>query len=269
MPDSQIQLFNKDCLKKMSDISDKSVDLILCDLPYGTTSCNWDTILPFDQLWFNYNRIIKDNGAIVLFGQEPFSSYLRISNIKDYKYDWYWEKERITNIQQVKKRAGKTIETISVFYKNQCTYNPQMSKYSGPKRTNKVKDGKLGALSDNGNKKVKEYEDNGLRYPTQVLKFQRDILKCNLHPTQKPVALLEFLIKTYTNKNELVLDNTMGSGSTGIACLNTERRFIGIEKNTEYFNIAQERIKNHVSEPEIDYPEEKNEFKITINIKKL
>lgn len=205
-----ISLHHGDCLDVMNHIEDKSIDLILCDLPYGTTTCSWDSIIPFDLLWEQYNRIIKDNGAIVLFGQEPFSSYLRISNMKDYKYDWYWEKERITNIQQVKRRASKIIETISVFYKKQCVYNPQMIKYEGPKRGNKVKDGKLGVLSDNGNKKVIEYNDAGLRYPTQVLKFKRDILTSNLHPTQKPVALLEFLIRTYTDENHLVLDNTNG-----------------------------------------------------------
>jgi DNA modification methylase len=265
-----VQLFNGDCLQKMTEIEDKSVDLILCDLPYGTTACIWDTVIPFDQLWFHYDRIIKDNGAVVLFGQEPFSSFLRISNMKDYKYDWYWEKERITNIQQVKKRAGKTIETISVFYKSQCTYNPQMTIHTGPKRSNKVKDGKLGALSDNGTKKVIEYKDNGLRYPTQLLKFQRDMLKSNLHPTQKPVALLEFLIKTYTNEAETVLDNTMGSGSTGIACLNTKRNFIGIEKDKEYFNIALDRINNqdvNFDESEIDVDVDSGKKnKISINI---
>ena len=226
----------------MEQIPDKSIDMVLCDLPYGTTNCYWDIIIPFENLWKQYNRIIKDNGAVVLFGQEPFSSYLRISNIKDYKYDLYWEKERLTNIQQVKRRPGKTIETISVFYKKQPTYNPQMKKHEGPLRSNKVKNGRIGGIADTGNKKVKEYKDNGLRYPTQVWKFKRDILTSNLHPTQKPILLLEEIIKTYTNEGDLVLDNTMGSGSTGVACLNTNREFIGIEKEEKYFNIAKERI---------------------------
>lgn len=237
-----IDLKQGDCLKLMKDIPDKSIDMILCDLPYGTTGCEWDVVIPFEKLWEQYERIIKDNGAIVLFGNEPFSSKLRLSNIKNYKYDWYWKKERITNVFQVKKRSGKIIETISVFYKKQPTYNPQMEKYTGKKRYNKVKNGKLGSLIDNNNKRVKEYEDNGLRYPTQLLSFTRDVLTSNLHPTQKPVLLLEYLIKTYTNENETVLDNCMGSGSTGVACLNTNRNFIGIEIDKKYFEIAKERI---------------------------
>lgn len=237
-----ISIKQGDCLELMKEIKDKSIDMILCDLPYGTTACKWDDVIPFDKLWEQYERITKDNGAVVLFGQEPFSSLLRISNLKTYKYDWYWEKERLTNISQVKRRAGKTVETISVFYKKQPTYNPQMSIYTGPKRTNKVKNGKLGILTDNQNKKVYEYKDNGLRYPTQILKFQRDCLTCNLHPTQKPVALLEYLIKTYTNEKETVLDNCMGSGSTGVACINTNRNFIGFELDKHYFQIAKERL---------------------------
>ena len=237
-----ISIKQGDCLELMKEIQDNSIDMILCDLPYGTTACKWDDVIPFDKLWEQYERITKDNGAIVLFGQEPFSSLLRISNLKTYKYDWYWEKERLTNISQVKRRAGKTVETISVFYKKQPTYNPQMSIYTGPKRTNKVKNGKLGILTDNQNKKVYEYKDNGLRYPTQILKFQRDCLTCNLHPTQKPVALLEYLIKTYTNEKETVLDNSMGSGSTGVACQNTNRNFIGFELDEHYFQIAKERL---------------------------
>lgn len=241
---SNIKLLQGDCLELMKDIPDKSIDMVLCDLPYGTTSCQWDIIIPFEKLWEQYHRVCKTNASIILFGQEPFSSYLRISNIKEYRYDWYWQKERLTNIAQVKKRAGKTVETISVFYKKQPTYNPQMIKYNGKPRTNKVKNGTLGMLIDDQTKKVIEYKDNGLRYPTQILKFQRDCLSCNLHPTQKPVALLEYLIKTYTNENETVLDNCMGSGSTGIACLNSNRNFIGIELDKSYYDVAVKRI-NH------------------------
>lgn len=239
-----IELYNGDCLELMKDIPDGSIDMILCDLPYGTTACSWDTIVPFDKLWGQYNRIIKDNGVIALFGQEPFSSYLRLSNIKYYRYDIYWEKERLTNINQVKRRVGKTIETISIFYKKQCTYNPQMIKYEGVPRTNKVKNGKLGKLTDDKEKSVIEYIDTGWRYPTQLWKYNRDILKSNLHPTQKPVKLCENLIKTYTNENCIVLDNCMGSGSTGVACKNTNRKFIGIELDRKYFDIAKERIEN-------------------------
>lgn len=234
-----------DCFDGMAQIDDKSIDMILCDLPYGTTQCSWDVVIPFEPLWTEYKRIIKDNGVIALFGQEPFSSLLRISNLDDYKYDIYWEKERLTNIHQVKRRVGKTVETISIFYKMQCTYNPQVISYIGPTRSNKVKNGKLGILVDNKNKKVNEYHDNGYRYPTQVWKFQRDCLKSNIHQTQKPVALLENLIKTFANENDLVLDNCAGSCSTGIACHNTGRRFIGFEKDKEIFEKANKRLTEH------------------------
>lgn len=239
---SEVKLLQGDCLELMKDIPDKSIDMILCDLPYGTTACKWDVIIPFDRLWEQYKRIIKPNGTIALFGQEPFSSLLRTSNLAWYKYDIYWEKERLTNITQVKKRVGKTVETISIFYDKQPTYNPQMIKHEGKPVTNKVKDGCLGKLTDNQAKRVKEYVDTGWRYPTQVWRYQRDCLKSNLHPTQKPVALLENLIRTFTNENDRVLDNCMGSGSTGVAAINTNRNFIGIELDENYFKISKERI---------------------------
>lgn len=237
-----LNLRHGDCLKIMTEIPDKSIDCIICDLPYGTSSCNWDSIIPFDNLWLEYNRIAKPNAAILLFGQEPFSSLLRVSNLSNYRYDIYWEKERLTNINQVKRRVGKTVETISVFYQKQCTYNPQMVEYTGKPRSNKVKNGKLGKLSDCNEKPVFEYHDTGLRYPTQVWKFKRDCLTSNLHPTQKPLALLEELVKTYSNQGDLVLDNCMGSGTTGVACKHLNRNFIGIEKDIDYFDIAKERI---------------------------
>ena len=239
-----ITLYNDECLARMNDIADKSIDCIICDLPYGTTTMTWDKEIPMNKLWQQYNRIIKDNGAIILFGQEPFSSLLRVSNLANYKYDIYWEKERLTNIAQVKKRVGKTVETISIFYKKQRTYNPQMVKYEGPKRTNKVKNGTLGFLVDNQEKKVKEYQDNGLRYPTQVWRYNRDCLKNNFHPTQKPLELLIALVKTFTNEGDLVLDNCMGGGTTGVACVLTNRNFIGIEKDKCYFEIAKKRIED-------------------------
>ena len=157
-----------DCLEKMSEIPDQSIDLILCDLPYGTTACKWDIIIPLDRLWEQYNRIKKENCPIVLFGQEPFSSYLRLSNINNYKYDWYWKKERLTNIFQVKRRPGKVVETISVFYDKQCLYNPQKTNYTGPLRTNKIKDGKLGKLVDNNERRPNEYKDDRTRNPIEI-----------------------------------------------------------------------------------------------------
>ena len=237
-----IDIKQGDCLELMKEIPNNSIDCIICDLPYGTTKCSWDIIIPFEDLWKQYKRIAKDNAAIVLFGQEPFSSYLRLSNIKWYRYDIYWEKERLTNVLQVKKRVGKTIETISIFYKKQCTYNPQMVKYEGEKRTNKVDNGKLGNLIDDSKKTVYEYNDNGLRYPTQVWKYQRDCLKTNLHPTQKPLLLIENLIKTFSNEGDTILDNCMGSGTTGLGCIHTNRNFIGMELDEKYFSIARERL---------------------------
>jgi site-specific DNA-methyltransferase (adenine-specific) len=216
--------------------------MILADLPYNTTACKWDNMIPLEPLWEQYKRIIKDNGAIVLTASQPFTSKLIMSNPKMFRYCWYWEKERLTNVAQVKKRPGKIIEEIVVFYKNQPNYKPQMVKYYGPKRSNKVKNGKLGYLTDVNTNKVTEYNDTGWRYPTQVLKFKRDTLKSNLHPTQKPVALFEYLIKTYTNKGDLVLDNVSGSGTTGVACQNLGRNFILIEKELEYVEICEKRL---------------------------
>ena len=154
------KIYCEDCLTGMQKIDDKSIDCVICDLPYGTTKCSWDIILPFDKLWEQYDRIVKPNGAIVLFGQEPFSSLLRLSNIKNYRYDLYWQKERLTNIQQVKRRVGKDIETISIFYRSQCTYNPQMVEYNGPKRSNKIGKGKLGKLTEN--KDTAKYLDENI-----------------------------------------------------------------------------------------------------------
>jgi len=241
---SEIKLYNGDCLELMKEIPDKSIDMILCDLPYGTTECSWDIIIPFEKLWEQYNRIIKDNGAILLFGNEPFSSFLRVSNIRNYRYDYYWQKERITNIFQVKRRAGKIIENISVFYKKQPVYNPQMITFLGIKRTNKIKNGKLGILIDSGNKIPNQYKDNGLRYPTQILKFKRDILISNIHPTQKPVTLCEELIKTFSNEGDLVLDNCAGSMTTAIACINAKRNAILIEKDPKIFTDGKNRVED-------------------------
>lgn len=238
--------FQGDCLDIMKQLPDKSIDVVICDLPYGTTKCEWDIIIPFEDLWKEYGRTVKDSGAIILFGQEPFSSLLRVSNLRDYRYDIYWEKERLTNVLQVKRRVGKTVETISVFYKKQCTYNPQMVEHEGRRVSNKVGKGTLGALVDSKQKRVLEYTDTGLRYPTQVWRYQRDCLKSNLHPTQKPLALCEQLVKTFSNEGDTILDNCMGSGTTGLACKNLNRNFIGIEIDPEMFLIAKNRIEGIV-----------------------
>ena len=235
-----VNLYNGDCLEVMKDIPDKSVDMILCDLPYGTTACKWDIIIPFEELWEQYNRIIKDNGAIVLFGNEPFSSYLRMSNIKNYRYDWKWEKEQGTGFANSKKMPLRLYENISVFYKKLPQYTPPLEKLDKPRKVYR----KDNTKSETARMTSKEYVGKTVIYyyktPTDKLKFNR---QRGLHPTQKPVALLEYLIKTYTTENEIVLDNCMGSGSTGVACINTNRRFIGIEKDKNYFDIAEKRIK--------------------------
>lgn len=235
-------LFNADCMDILPLIPDKSVQLILTDLPYGTTNCDWDVVIPLEKLWEQYERIITDNGAIVLTAQQPFTSALIMSNIKLFRYCWYWEKERLTNIAQVKKRAGKTVEEVVVFYKKQPTYNPQMRKHDGKLRSNKVKNGVMGKLTDGSMKKVIEYKDNGFRYPTQVLRIQRDVLKSNLHPTQKPLELMKYLISTYSNEGELVLDNTMGVGTTCLGAKDLNRKFIGIEKEVKYYELAVGRV---------------------------
>lgn len=239
-----VYLLNDDCIEGMKSLHENNykVDLVLTDLPYGTTKEPWDEVIPYDKMWQCLNSITDKNVPILLFGQEPFSTYLRKSNIKDYRYDYYWEKERLTNIMQVKRRPGKVIENISVFYKEQPKYFPQMVKYNGRKRTNKIGNGKLGKLIDENGGVPIEYEDNGLRYPTQVLRFKRDILTSNLHPTQKPIELLKWLILTFTEEGDTVLDFTMGSGSTGVACVETNRNFIGIENDEKYYNIAKDRI---------------------------
>lgn len=248
-----IQLYNGNCLDIMPQLIKRGVkvDAIITDIPYGTTACEWDSVIPLDQMWNCIKGIRKESAAVVLFGNEPFNSYLRISNISEYKYDIYWQKERATNIFQLKRRPAKVIETINVFYKNQCTYNPQMIKYDGPKRTNKIKNGKLGLLVDSQNRKPYEYNDKGIRYPLQIIQFKRDILTSNLHPTQKPMALMEWLIKTYTDEGDTVLDFTMGSGTTGVACKNLNRNFIGIELDPKYFEIARNRINTHIKEVDL------------------
>ena len=243
---NMIELKNGDCLELMKDIPNGSVDMILCDLPYGTTACKWDSVIPFVPLWEQYNRIIKNNGAIVLFGSEPFSTELRHSNLKMFKYGWYWRKPRGTGHLNAKKQPLRDIETVSVFYKKQCTYNPQ---YSDGEPYSAAKGGKNARVSIAGKTTYGRFmngmefrNDNpGIRYPKQLQEFGV-VERGTVHPTQKPVALLEYLIKTYTNPGEVVLDNCMGSGSTGVACVNTGRDFIGIELDPGYFAVAEKRI---------------------------
>ena len=226
------KLYKGDCLEIMKDIPDKSIDMILCDLPYGTTACKWDIVIPFDKLWEQYNRIIKDNGVIVLFGSEPFSSQLRMSNIKNYKYDWVWNKKIAGNPFIAKYQPLKTFENIMVFSKSKMKYNPQMT----IGKTRKKGGGKSKLFNVECTSNI-----NNLYYPVAILEFS-NAKRNQIHPTQKPVALLEYLIKTYTNEGETVLDNCMGSGSTGVACKHTNRNFIGIELDDNYFEIAKKRI---------------------------
>ena len=223
-----------DCLELMKDIPDESIDMILCDLPYGTTACKWDMVIPFDKLWTQYNRIIKDDGAIALFSQIPFTASLVNSNIKMFRYEWIWEKDNGTGFLNANKMPLKIHENIEIFYKKTPVYNPQMRTGFKPYKTF------TGRKTTNyGDFDRVETKSNGERYPIDIIKFKKD---SGLHPTQKPVALLEYLIKTYTNEGATVLDNCMGSGSTGVACINTDRNFIGIELDEKYFNIAKNRI---------------------------
>ena len=226
-----------DCLERMKEIPDGSVDLILADPPYGTTACKWDSVIDFDLMWLQLKRIIKPNGAIVLFGSEPFSSMLRCSNLKMFKYDWVWEKEQGVNFQLCKKQPLKIHETISVFSVETHNYFPQGLIACDIKKSNKGKGGNLGHLSSED--KRKEYKQEWSNYPKTIQRFNRER---GLHPTQKPVALMEYLIKTYTQEGETVLDFVMGSGTSGIAAKNTGRKFIGIEKDAGYFEIAKQRL---------------------------
>ena len=234
---SKVELHLGDCLELLKDIPDGSIDLVLTDPPYGTTACKWDSVIDFDLMWAELNRIIKPNGAIVLFGSEPFSSLLRVSNLKTYKYDWIWDKKKAGNFRAVKSMPLMNYEKISVFNHSKGNYNPQMTE--GKLRK---KGGYYSPHEQPLNAGTKE-KTNNLYYPKGILEFSKaGNVDAGLHPTQKPVALLEYLIKTYTDENETVLDFTMGSGSTGVACVNTNRSFIGFELDETYFKIAQERL---------------------------
>lgn len=235
-----IELYNGDCLEAMKSIPDKSIDMILCDLPYETTRNRWDKMIDLEKLWEQYERIIKDNGAIVLFAQTPFDKVLGVSNLKLLRYEWIWEKTTATGHLNAKKMPMKAHENILVFYKKLPKYNPIKTTGHTPVHsyTKHQDDGSNYGKTKAGISGGGSTE----RYPRSVQKFKTDKQKETLHPTQKPVELLEYLIKTYTDENELVLDNCMGSGSTGVACVNTNRNFIGMELDNNYFNIAEERI---------------------------
>jgi len=238
-----------DCLKLMKSIPDKSVDMCLTDPPYGTTACKWDTVIPFAPMWEQLHRVVKDNGAICLFGAEPFASILRSSNIKNYRYDWYWNKKKGANVLMANKMPLKIIELCSVFYSKAPMYNPQ--KRDNPNGADgrnkyKVSMGKTSETKSTFESSAMaelnyspSYEADKL-LPTTLLEFSKPHKP--IHPTQKPVPLLEYLIKTYTLEGETVLDFTMGSGSTGVACKNLNRKFIGIEQDDKYFQIARDRI---------------------------
>lgn len=232
------KIYNEDCLEGMKKIPDKSVDMILCDLPYGTTACKWDTIIPFEPLWGQYERVIKDNGAIVLFSAQPFTSLLVCSNLSKYKYDWIWDKKKAPNFRAVKFQPLIPYEVISVF--NTTRYFPQMRVGKERKKGGYYSKHEQ-ALSSGTPSKV-----NNLYYPKAILEFSKANNKeSGLHPTQKPVALFEYLIKTYTNEGETVLDNCMGSGTTAIACMNTDRNYIGFELDEVYYEKSLERIEQH------------------------
>ncbi|HNX82387.1 MAG TPA: site-specific DNA-methyltransferase [Candidatus Omnitrophota bacterium] len=241
-----MKLLHGDCLELMKQIPDKSVDMILCDLPYGTTQNRWDSVLPLNDLWKQYQRILKPKGVAALFAQIPFSITLAASNLKWLKYEWIWEKDRASGHLNAKKQPMKAHENIMIFYEKIGTYNPQ--KTTGHKPSN-VNGRRLKETTNYG--KFKQIISGG-----QTDRYPRSVYKCNVvngqhgmvHPTQKPVALLEYLIKTYTLEGETVLDNCMGSGSTGVACVNTGRDFIGIEKDAEYFEIAKRESKTHKTE---------------------
>lgn len=239
----KVKLLHGDCLELMKDIPGKSVDLILCDLPYGTTACKWDEIIPFEPLWEQYERVIKDNGAIVLTASQPFTSTLIMSNIKLFRYTWVWEKSKATGFLNAKKRPLVAHEDITVFSKKPTTYNPQFSTkepYNKGIRKEQTDDDVYGKFE-----RV-EVKSDGKRYPRSVVYFKTaESEGAVLHKTQKPLKLFEYLIKTYTNEGDLVLDNCMGSGTTGVACVNLNRDFIGIELDDKYFEIAKKRIESH------------------------
>ena len=264
---TSIKLKQGDCLELMRDIPSKSIDLILCDLPYGTTRNKWDSIIDLELLWEQYNRIIKDRGAILLFAQTPFDKVLGVSNLENLRYEIIWQKTAPTGFLNAKKMPMKAHENILVFYKKLPTYNPQMTQ--GHPRKVSSKKSRSESAKRHSEKSLKGESNYGVfandiegydsteRYPLSVQVFAKDQQKENYHPTQKPIALLEWLIKTYSNEGDLVLDNCMGSGSTGVACVNLNRNFIGMELTEQYFEIAKKRIEKVVVAKDEQETEEK------------
>ena len=222
----------------MKNIPDHSIDCIIADLPYGTTSCDWDNIIPFDLLWDQYNRIIKDNGAVVLFSAQPFTTKLIHSNLKHFRYTWYWKKKNVTGFSYARYQPMRCIEDVCIFYKKMPVYNPQGRVKLDKPRARKAKKINGGVYDSKtlSNPYISQYTN----YPKHLIEFPKEA--SNVHPTQKPIALLEYLVETYTNEGDTVLDNCMGSGSTGVACINTNRKFIGFELDETYFEIAKQRI---------------------------
>ncbi len=247
---SRYKLYNNDCLESMTEIPDNHIDMVFCDLPYGTTRNFWDNIIPFDALWENYDRIVKDTGVVVLTSQQPFTSKLIMSNLSNFRYEWIWEKNKSTGHLNANKMVMKSHENVCIFYKKSPTYNPQRT--TGHKPFNAVKSKKNierpNELRNYGHiEQTLEYKGGATdRHPRSIQKFPviNNDNPNKWHPTQKPEKLIEYFIKTYSNENDIVLDNCMGSGSTGIACLETNRKFVGIESNDKYFNLAKKWIED-------------------------
>lgn len=246
-----MKLMRGDCLELMKEIPDGSVDMILADPPYGRTNCEWDSVIPLEPMWREYNRIIKTNGAIVLFSQQPFETDLIQSNRKFFRYEIIWNKNSTTGFLLANKMPLKKHENIVVFYKKLPTYNPQ--KTHGKPYGNKRRTGYDSQGVYKGTQLIHKTNETGDRFPTSIIDFSNFNRNDRFHPTQKPTALLEYLIRTYTNQGEVVLDNCMGSGSTGVACVNTGRDFIGIEKDDKYFEVAEERIRKAEEERQLAY----------------
>ena len=241
------RIYNQDCLVGMKEIPDKSIDAIICDLPYGTTACKWDSVIPFEPLWEQYKRVTKPKAPIVLFGSEPFSTMVRASNIKSYRYDWVWEKKFGGNFLQVKRQPIKTFENIMVFGFESPVYYPQMTKRDIPIKKGKNSNNAGDAMGEIRGEKARNFQGQvyEYKYPCAILHFNsRADGHKTIHPTQKPVELIRYLIRTYTNEGETVLDNCMGSGTTAIAAMREHRHYIGFELNKEFYEKACERVRN-------------------------